>query len=212
MTQLLHITRNIYRVICKHVCGLVGHAQHRSTNMIPCSKCPKYITYTWQYILWKEQLYVALFCRNSKRGSLYWTRVHSDTIRHHMWVKIYITPLLYPLVDYWSLTLLQDPFPLGEIILGPSVGGYWVDEEVPEKLQHYTNIFMLHTPARSKGGFPLLAEDATSKAAWIAALQEAFTNSKHMRVLEATSTSAQCREELSYEEEENISTNVTTVF
>lgn len=119
------------------------------------------------------------------------------------------------LSHYWLLTLLQDPFPLGEIILGPSVGGYWVDEEVPEKLQHYTNIFMLHTPARSKGGFPLLAEDATSKAAWIAALQEAFTHSKHMRVLEAgtsASTSAQCREELSYEEEENISTNVTAVF
>ena len=90
-----------------------------------------------------------------------------------------------------------------------------MDEEVPEKLQHYTNVFMLHTPARSKGGFPLLAEDATSKGEWIAALQEAFTNSKHMRVLEAgtsASTSAQCREELSYEEEENISTNVTTVF
>lgn len=117
------------------------------------------------------------------------------------------------ITDHWFF--LQDPFPLGEIILGPSVGGYWVDEEVPEKLQHYTNIFMLHTPARSKGGFPLLAEDSTSKAAWIAALQEAFTNSKHMRCLEAgtpASSNAQCREELSYEEEENISSKVTTVF
>ena len=97
-----------------------------------------------------------------------------------------------------------------------------MDEAVPDKLQHYTNIFMLHTPARSKGGFPLLAEDAMSKTAWITALRDTVRCSKHpvqlRSKLEAAATasaspSGLCtREQLSYEDEENISAKVTTVF
>jgi hypothetical protein len=108
-----------------------------------------------------------------------------------------------------------DPFPLGEILLGPSVRGYWVDEEVPEKLQHYTNVFMLHTPVRSKGGFPLLAEDSASKMAWISALQASVRNFKRLSPSrDVACASAQRREQrLGYEEEDNItSSKVTTVL
>jgi hypothetical protein len=76
-----------------------------------------------------------------------------------------------------------DPYPLGEIYLGPSVRGFWVDEHVPDKLQHYTNAFMLHTPSRSNGGFPLLAEDSGSKMAWITALQDTVRNITKKRIL-----------------------------
>ena len=112
----------------------------------------------------------------------------------------------------------QDPFPLGEIHLGPSVRGYWVDEEVPAKLQHYTNIFMLHTPARSKGGFPLLAEDSASKMAWISALQASLRDYKRLSPSrDLPCSSAQRREQrLGYEEEDNItsstSSKVTTIL
>ena len=110
---------------------------------------------------------------------------------------------------------MQDPFPLGEIYLGPSVRGYWVDEEVPAKLQHYTNIFMLHTPARSKGGFPLLAEDSASKMAWISALQTSLRDYKRLSPSrDVACSSAQRREQrLGYEEEDNItSSKVHTVL
>lgn len=97
--------------------------------------------------------------------------------------------------------------------------GYWVDEEVPEKLQHYTNIFMLHTPARSNGGFPLLAEDASSKMAWIRALQDTVRNNKrsptHAEAVRTAEdkTGAQFSEHRhSYEEEDMITPKVTTVF
>ena len=106
-----------------------------------------------------------------------------------------------------------------------------MDEDVPGKLEHYTNIFMLHHPMRPKGGFPLLAEDVTSKTAWIAALQETIRSSKNSVVqyaytpapsakvaaaAAATATvsppTAQHREQHSYEEEETISKKVATVI
>ena len=71
----------------------------------------------------------------------------------------------------YSHWLLQDPTPLGEIILGPYSSGYWVDEDVPERIKHNLNVFMLHVPARANGGFPLLAEDSAAKKEWMEALQ-----------------------------------------
>ena len=88
------------------------------------------------------------------------------------------------------------------------------------RLQHYTNgVFMLHTPARSNGGFPLLAEDASSKVAWIQALQDTVRNSKRSPAhavavtAKAEGTGAHFSEHRhSYEEEDTITPKVTTVF
>lgn len=109
----------------------------------------------------------------------------------------------------YNIFPLQDAYPLGEIFLGPSVRGYWVDEDVPHKLQHYTNIFMLHTPARSKGGFPLLSEDASSKEAWITALQEIIRGCRGLQ----SSDRVQCQEDTHcyVAEEELLTCNVETV-
>lgn len=63
----------------------------------------------------------------------------------------------------------KDAVPLGEIILGSD--GYWVDEVLPEKLEHHSNIFMLHAPDRQRGGFPLAAESVQEKKSWMEALQ-----------------------------------------
>ena len=91
--------------------------------------------------------------------------------------------------------------------------GFWVDEEVPDKLQHYTNVFMLHTPSRSNGGFPLLAEDSGSKMAWITALQETVRNSKTPPTkAETPSLPSPQYDHHSYEEEETFTPNTTTVY
>lgn len=71
-------------------------------------------------------------------------------------------------------SLAKDPNPLGEVILGPTSSGYWVDTEVPERLKHCLNVFMLHVPNRANGGFPLLTEDASAKKAWMQAIQAAI--------------------------------------
>ncbi len=60
------------------------------------------------------------------------------------------------------------------MILGPPSSGYWVDDDVPERLKHCLHVFMLHVPHRANGGFPLLTDDASSKKAWVLAVQEAI--------------------------------------
>ena len=90
-----------------------------------------------------------------------------------------------------------------------------MDEDVPDKLQHYTNAFMLHTPSRSNGGFPLLAEDSGSKMAWIAALQDTVRNSKKPAAARTEVTPAPASPPFhthSYEEEDTFTPNVTTVY
>ena len=65
----------------------------------------------------------------------------------------------------------QDAFALGEVILGSNSGGFYVDEVLPPKFKDTAFGFMLHTPGRENGGFPLLAETEESKKAWMEALQ-----------------------------------------
>ena len=67
------------------------------------------------------------------------------------------------------LVPLKDAVPLGEIILGAN--GFHVDENLPEKLEHHANIFMLHVPNRQGGGFPLMAESADSRKSWMKAIR-----------------------------------------
>lgn len=62
---------------------------------------------------------------------------------------------------------LQDPHACGEIILGSSSDGYYVDEDVPPNLPAGMHVFMLHVPNRSRGGFPLLADSEESKRQWM---------------------------------------------
>ena len=80
---------------------------------------------------------------------------------------------------------------------------------------------MLHTPARSNGGFPLLAEDTGSKMAWMTALQDTIRNNKRTTTVmttvnnTATVVGAQYTEHLhSYEEDDALATTqqVTAVF
>ena len=92
-----------------------------------------------------------------------------------------------------------------------------MDEDIPDKLQHYTNAFMLHTPTRSNGGFPLLAEDSGSKMAWITALQDTVRNSKrppaHTPAAAAPPSPPQLDTYSYHEEDETTFTpNVTTVY
>lgn len=82
----------------------------------------------------------------------------------------------------------KDPHPLGEIQLGSTSDGFFVDTNVPEKLQHHENMFMLHVPNRSGGGFPLLAESREQKEAWVKALSEAIVNCKSTPELYRVST------------------------
>lgn len=69
---------------------------------------------------------------------------------------------------------MQDSHPLGEIILGSSADGFYVDEDVPSKLQDHMFIFMLHVPNRAGGGYPLYADSAQSKKEWMEALRGAI--------------------------------------
>ena len=63
-----------------------------------------------------------------------------------------------------------------------------MDTNIPEKLQHHDNMFMLHVPNRPGGGFPLLAESCEQKEAWIKALNAAIVNCKSTPALYRVST------------------------
>lgn len=47
-----------------------------------------------------------------------------------------------------------------------------MDEILPAKVKDTVFGFMLHTPGRTNGGFPLYAENEESKKAWMKALQK----------------------------------------
>ena len=60
-------------------------------------------------------------------------------------------------------------------MLGAPSDGYYVDDDIPDKLARQLHVFMLHVPNRPGGGFPLLAEDTESKKSWMDALQTAIS-------------------------------------
>ena len=64
----------------------------------------------------------------------------------------------------------QDPFPLGEIIIGAETEGFSLDEMAPIELGGGENAFVLNTPTRT---YPLLAETAEEKHSWLAVLRAA---------------------------------------
>lgn len=64
--------------------------------------------------------------------------------------------------------LLQDPFPLGEILLGTETEGFSVDEMAPYDLGVGENGFVLNTPNRI---YPLQAATSEEKHDWIATLR-----------------------------------------
>lgn len=72
-----------------------------------------------------------------------------------------------------------------------------MDENVQEKLQQYSNVFMLHVPNRPGGGFPLLAEDATAKKEWIEALEHVIQNARGSPDL--------CLAQVTYEDDDSAS-------
>lgn len=71
----------------------------------------------------------------------------------------------------FTLCILQDAFALGEVILGSRSEGFYVDELLPPKFKDTMFGFMLHTPGRVNGGFPIYAENEDSKKAWMKALR-----------------------------------------
>ena len=73
--------------------------------------------------------------------------------------------------------LFQDPHACGEIILGSSNDGFKVDEDVPAKYGTCMYIFMLHTPHRGGGGFPLQAKSEEAKKEWMECLSSVINES-----------------------------------
>lgn len=67
---------------------------------------------------------------------------------------------------------LQDPFPLGEIMLGTETEGFSVDESAPYDLGVGENGFVLNTPNRI---YPLQAITSEEKHDWIATLRKVIT-------------------------------------
>lgn len=55
--------------------------------------------------------------------------------------------------------------------------GFYVDEVLPPKFKDTMFAFMLHTPKRGNGGFPLYAENEESKRAWMDALRRVIESS-----------------------------------
>ncbi len=91
---------------------------------------------------------------------------------------------------------MQDPHAHGEIILGSSLDGYYVDENVPAKLVDRMHIFMLHVPGRGGGGFPLLADSPEEKEEWTKALTKVIN--------ESTGSPDQSVAPSTYEEDEDL--------
>ena len=67
--------------------------------------------------------------------------------------------------------ILQDAFPLGEIVLGTETEGFSVDESAPFDLGVGENGFVLNTPNRI---YPLQAATAEDKLEWIATFRAAI--------------------------------------
>ena len=63
------------------------------------------------------------------------------------------------------------------MILRSCSEGFYADEVLPAKFKDTMFSFMLHTPGRGNGGFPLYAENEESKKAWMEALQRVIESS-----------------------------------
>lgn len=73
---------------------------------------------------------------------------------------------------------MQAAYPLGELVLGSPTEGYWVDEIIPDGIEHTTSTFMLHVPERARGGYPLQAPDVASKKHWISVLTDVIESTR----------------------------------
>jgi hypothetical protein len=63
------------------------------------------------------------------------------------------------------------------VILLSRSEGFYVDEVLPSKFKDTVFSFMLHTPRRGNGGFPLYAENEESKKGWMEALRRVIDSS-----------------------------------
>ena len=72
----------------------------------------------------------------------------------------------------------QAAFPLGELVLGSSKEGYWVDENIPDGIDYTSATFMLHVPDRARGGYPLQAPNVASKKQWMKVLNEVIDSTR----------------------------------
>lgn len=63
----------------------------------------------------------------------------------------------------------QDPFPLGEVVIGSASEGFSVDENAPDDLGGGESAFMFNATTRT---YPLLAETTEEKHVWVKVLRE----------------------------------------
>jgi hypothetical protein len=74
-------------------------------------------------------------------------------------------------INLMFVSINQDAFPLGEVVIGSRSEGFSVDENAPDDLGGGENAFVFNTTTRT---YPLLAETTDEKHAWVEVLREAI--------------------------------------